>query len=95
MDAAAWERVAAGAERVLSTGDDRFAALVVTEDGVALADTATGQLHPLPVPLLPREVVSAVLDGKRILLGTAGKGLWVADLALPGAAGAPTAAAAR
>jgi hypothetical protein len=50
------------------------------------------------VPLLPREVVSAVLDGKRILLGTAGKGLWVADLRLPGAEpapGAPTAAAAR
>jgi photosystem II stability/assembly factor-like uncharacterized protein len=95
-EADSWVRFAAGADRVLPTGDDRFAALVVSADGLALADTATGRLHPLPVPLMPREVVSAVLHGRRLLLGTAGKGLWVADLALPGAAGeAPVAAAAR
>lgn len=86
---ASWVRFAAGAERVLPTGDDRFAALAVTPQGVALADTATGALHPLPLPapVAPGDVVSALLDGRRVVLGTAGKGLWVADLALPAAAG--------
>jgi hypothetical protein len=86
-------RFAAGAERVLATGDDRFAALALTADGAALADTTTGRLHPLPLPspVAPRDVVSAHLAGRRVLLGTAGKGLWVADLALPApAAGGST-----
>lgn len=87
---AAWVRFAAGAERVMATGDDRFAAVVAGEiDGqpaVSLADTATGRLHPLPLPaaVAAREVASALLDGRRLLLGTTGKGLWVADLHLPG-----------
>jgi hypothetical protein len=90
-----WVRFASGVERVLPTGDGRFVALVVSADGVALADAATGRLHPLPVPVLPREVATALLDGRRLHLGTAGKGLWVADLALPAATttGGPTAAA--
>ncbi|HEX2164501.1 MAG TPA: hypothetical protein VHM02_11180 [Thermoanaerobaculia bacterium] len=91
-----WVRFASGADRALATGDDRFAALVVSADGAALADAATGRLHPVPLPVRPRDVSAAAVHDGRLLLGTAGYGLWVTELALEagaGPGGATTAAA--
>jgi photosystem II stability/assembly factor-like uncharacterized protein len=82
-----WIELAGGAAEVLVTGDPRRAALVLDEDGAALADLATGSLHPLPLPVPPRDVTSVLLRGDRLLLGTAAQGLFYAELAPPPATG--------
>jgi hypothetical protein len=84
-----WRRLAEGAARVHPTGDPRYPALVVTADGAFLAEPASGLLHPVALPVQPREVTAASLDGDRLVVGTSGYGLLLAEVAPPAPEPAP------
>jgi len=81
-----WVEVARGPVRLLATGDAAHPALVAGRDGLALLDTGSGRLLPVDFPLPAEEVVSAMVfrpatgDDRRLLLGTAGHGLYWASL---------------
>ncbi len=83
-----WVRISDEAAELLPTGDATFPALLTGESGIRLLEVATGMLWQVDFPLPPREVVSAlvyrpsrgVAGGDRLLLGTAGHGLYWASL---------------
>jgi photosystem II stability/assembly factor-like uncharacterized protein len=78
-----WVRLTDSPSRVLTTGDSRFAALLLSEDRVRLYDRDSRRFRVLPVPVPPRDVTAAlVVDGK-LLLATAGAGVLVHDLPEP------------
>ena len=86
--AASWVRLSDGPARALATGDARYPALLVTADGLALAEAGTGRLHPVDFPFRPYLVSSAAVLLGRLLVGTAGQGLlWTELPAREGAAG--------
>jgi photosystem II stability/assembly factor-like uncharacterized protein len=80
----AWARTAAAADwiqltsepsRVVTTGDRRFAALLLSGDRARLYDREIRKFRVLPVPVPARDVVAAlVVDGK-LLLATSGYGV--------------------
>ena len=73
--AASWVRLADGPARALATGDARYPALLVTADGLALAEAGTGRLYPVAFPFHTYMAASAAVLGDRLLVGTAGQGL--------------------
>jgi photosystem II stability/assembly factor-like uncharacterized protein len=81
-----WVRITGDAVRLLPTGDDDRPALVAKADGLALLDADSGELLPVDFPLPAAEVLSAMLHrpapgaAPRLLLGTAGHGLYWAPL---------------
>ena len=87
-----WVRVSQGDVDLLPTGDDTFPALLAGEDGTWLLEGTTGKRWPVDFPLPPEEVLSALVyrpsgtaGGDRLLLGTAGHGLYWAPLPEPDA----------
>ena len=76
-----WVRLTAEPSRVLTTGDGRFGALLLSGEVVRLYDHGSRKFRVLQVPVPARDVVAAlVLDG-RLLLATSGYGVLVHDLA--------------
>lgn len=86
-----WVQVASDRVELLTTGDATFPALLVGRDAVALLEGATGKLWSVDFPLPPEEVISALVHrpsqgtrvaagGDRLLLGTAGHGLYYVPL---------------
>jgi len=78
--ATSWVRLADGPARALATGDARYPALVLTAEGLALAEAGTGRLHPVDFPFRTYLVSSAAVLGGRLLVGTAGQGLLWTEL---------------
>ncbi len=81
-----WLQLSDGEVRLLATGDASYPALVAREDGLALLDAASGRWLAVDFPLPPSEVLSAMLHRPapgaplRLLLGTAGHGLYWTSL---------------
>src|SRR5882724_3532241 len=77
---ALWVELPAKPTRVVSTGDLRYPLLLVTGDKAELFDHETKALKPVALPVLARDVTSAlILDGK-LLVGTSGYGVLVGGL---------------
>lgn len=82
--AGAWTPVVAGRSRAHATRDRRFSIVVVEEgdliagtpSSAALLDVELERLHPLATPFPAREILSVLVVGDRLLLGTSGFGLW-------------------
>jgi photosystem II stability/assembly factor-like uncharacterized protein len=75
-----WVRLTAEPSRVLPTGDDRFAAVLLSGETARLYDRDGRKFRVLPVPVPARDVAAAlVVDGK-LLLATSGYGVLVRDL---------------
>lgn len=90
-----WRELLHGHRRVLATGDAQYPAVAVDDKGAQLLVAADHALRPLALPIPARDVLAAVVDGGRLLLGTSGYGLLYAPLAelVPAtAAGATTVA---
>lgn len=76
-----WVRLAAGPVEVFATGDAARPALVVAGDGTAaLWRAESGALEAVDLPLPADEVSAVLVDQGRLLLGTAGFGLYVGTL---------------
>jgi photosystem II stability/assembly factor-like uncharacterized protein len=75
-----WVQIAPDSSRLLSTGDGRFGALLVSGEKVRLYDSQSRRFRPLEVPFPVRDVVTALVVGNRLLLGTSGYGLQETDL---------------
>ncbi|HEV8238362.1 MAG TPA: hypothetical protein VGS57_03230 [Thermoanaerobaculia bacterium] len=90
-----WRDLAHGKRRVLATGDAQYPAVLIDDQGAHLLVAADRALRPLALPIPPRDVLAAVVDQGRLLLGTSGYGLLYAPLAelVPSAAGGATAVA--
>jgi hypothetical protein len=70
--------------RVFATGDVRRPALLVAGDGgVRLFQAATGAFEPVDLPVLARDVTSALVSGGRLYVGTSGYGVLMRDLEEP------------
>jgi len=76
-----WRELLHGHRRVLATGDPQYPAVVVDDKGAQLLVAADRALRPLALPIPARDVLAAVVDGGRLLLGTSGYGLLYAPLA--------------
>ena len=90
-----WRELVHGRRRVLATGDAQYPAVAIDDKGAHLLVAADRVLRPLSLPIPARDVLAAVVDGGRLLLGTSGYGLLYAPLAelVPSAgAGATTVA---
>lgn len=82
--AGAWTPVVPGRSSALATGDRRFSFVAVTQgDAIAggpssagLFDAEQQRLHLLETPFPAREILSVLVVGDRLLLGTSGFGLW-------------------
>jgi photosystem II stability/assembly factor-like uncharacterized protein len=78
--AADWVQVTSEPSRVVPTGDDRFAALLLAGDGARLYDRDSHKFRRLPLPVPARDVAAAlVVDGK-LLIATSGYGVLVRGL---------------
>ena len=86
-----WRELTAGGAEVVPTGDPRYPALLVGEGGAFLAEPAAGRLYPVALPVPARDVTAALLADGRLVLGTSGYGLLIADVAASPAAPNPTA----
>ena len=80
-----WRELTPGGAEVRPTGDPRYPALLVGESGAFLAEPAAGRLYPVALPVPAREVTAALLVDGRLVLGTSGYGLLIADVAAPSA----------
>lgn len=76
-----WRARLRGRTRVFPTGDAAYPALVIEDAGAHLLSGADRELRPLSLPVPSRDVLSAVIDGNRLLIGTSGYGLLYAPLA--------------
>ncbi len=75
-----WTELTHESSRLLSTGDERFPALMISGDTVRLFDREARKFQALEVPIPARDIAAArVLDG-RLLLGTSGYGVMVREL---------------
>jgi photosystem II stability/assembly factor-like uncharacterized protein len=78
-----WVQLTTSPSRILTTGDERFSALLLAGDTVRLYDRDRHKFRVLPVPVPARDVTAAlVVDGK-LLLATSGSGVLVHDLPEP------------
>jgi photosystem II stability/assembly factor-like uncharacterized protein len=76
-----WLRLAEGPVELFATGDGELPALVVAKDGTAsLWHADSGALQEIGLPLPAHEVSAAMVDDGKLLLGTAGFGLYVGTL---------------
>ena len=88
-----WLELTSGGVEVRPTGDPRYPALLVGEGGAFLAEPAAGRLYPVALPVPARDVTAALLAEGRLVLGTSGYGLLIADVAAsPATVSAPSAA---
>jgi len=86
-----WVQLSGESVQLLPTGDATFPALVVEGEAVWLLESATGKRWEVDFPLPAQEVISALVygssgdtgGGQRLLLGTAGHGLYWASLPVP------------
>ncbi len=85
-----WKQLAGESARLLSTGDARRPALMVSGDTVRLLDRQTRKFQAVDVPVPARDISAATVLGDRLLLGTSGYGVLVRDLP-PEPAAAPEA----
>ncbi len=79
-DAPAWAELTSKASRLLSTGDARWSAVMVTGDTVRLYDRLAHKLVILDVPVPARDLSAAVVGDGRLFLGTSGYGVLVKTL---------------
>ncbi|GMU64226.1 MAG: hypothetical protein AMXMBFR36_05000 [Acidobacteriota bacterium] len=91
---AEWQRLSPGPLRAVPTRDARFPLLVASGEELALYSPADGRRLVVDAPFPPAAVSSALLDGRRLWVGTSGYGLWSAEIAEPTAAEVAVAAAA-
>ncbi|HVT61406.1 MAG TPA: hypothetical protein VHR45_23785 [Thermoanaerobaculia bacterium] len=78
---ASWVELVGEPSRLVPTGDERFAALLVTGETLRLYDRDAHRFRVLTVPVPARDVTAAlVVDGK-LLLATSGYGVLVRELA--------------
>jgi len=76
-----WVELAGGPVSVHATGDDARPALLVDDEGAAaLWHADSGILEAVELPLPADEISSVLVDRGRLLLGTAGFGLYVREL---------------
>jgi photosystem II stability/assembly factor-like uncharacterized protein len=75
-----WLELTDKASRLISTGDERWASLLVSGDTVRLYDRAARKFRVFEVPVPARDISAAqVIDGK-LMLGTSGYGVLVREL---------------
>jgi photosystem II stability/assembly factor-like uncharacterized protein len=80
-----WTELTSESSRLLSTGDERFPAVMISGDTVRLFDREARKFQALAIPVPARDVAAArVIDG-RLLLGTSGYGVLARDLPGPAA----------
>jgi photosystem II stability/assembly factor-like uncharacterized protein len=77
---APWTELTGKASRLLSTGDARWPAVMVSGDTVRLYDSEARKLTVLEVPVPARDISSAVVGDGRLFLGTSGYGVLVKAL---------------
>jgi photosystem II stability/assembly factor-like uncharacterized protein len=70
----------ANAPRRFDTGDPRFERLSAGAGSVVLFDRELGVEKTVATPFPPEEMLSALVTGNRLLVGTSGYGLWEAEL---------------
>jgi photosystem II stability/assembly factor-like uncharacterized protein len=75
-EGALWAEVDREAKRVLPTGDARYPCLLLDASSARLCDREGAAPMPLALPVPAHGVTSAVVVGERLLLGTAGYGVW-------------------
>jgi photosystem II stability/assembly factor-like uncharacterized protein len=80
---AEWQRLSPGPMRAVPTRDARFPLLVASGDALALYSPADGRRLPVEAPFPPAAVSSALLEGRRLWVGTSGYGLWSAEVVDP------------
>ena len=77
---ALWVELPAKPNRVVPTGDPRYPVLLITGDKAALFDRETRTEKPVDLPVLARDVTSALILDGRLMVGTSGYGVLVGDL---------------
>jgi len=77
---AAWAELTGKPSRLLSTGDARWPAVMVSGDTARLYDREAGKLAVLEVPVPARDISAAVVSGGTLYLGTSGYGVLVRKL---------------
>ncbi len=78
-----WIELTRESSRLLSTGDERFPAVMISGETVRLFDREARKFEPLAIPVPARDIAAArVIDG-RLLLGTSGYGVLARDLPGP------------
>jgi len=79
-DTPGWTELTSTASRLLSTGDARWSAVMVSGDTVRLYDRLAHKLVILDVPVPARDLSAAVVGDGRLFLGTSGYGVLVKTL---------------
>jgi hypothetical protein len=76
-----WTELVHEPSRLLSTGDERRPALMVSGDAVRLFDRQTHKFQTLDVPVPARDISAARVVGDQLLIGTSGYGVLARHLA--------------
>jgi photosystem II stability/assembly factor-like uncharacterized protein len=77
---AGWSELTAKSSRLLSTGDPRWSAVMVSGDTARLYDREARKFEILDVPVPARDISAAVVSGGVLYLGTSGYGVLVKRL---------------
>jgi hypothetical protein len=71
-----WVELARGRSRIFPTGDPRYPVVARTGDALSLVARDERRLIPLAPPFRAADLLSALVVGGRLLLGSSGFGLW-------------------
>lgn len=70
-----WRHLAGAAQRVLPTGDARYAALVLSRDHAELWNESSGDWRQVPLPVPAADITAALIHDGHLLLATSGYGV--------------------